>query len=336
MPLPLSFLLRISPLTIVAILPISQETLIYGSADGGVSVHNSDAVFSSYVDKVLHSLPSLFSFSPSSPSISFSSHDQIFKHINLQPHLVGNSSITQKVVAGPGDIEGSSLTLFPSISHPFLPSPIRSFSFDPFEPSFLDTRHSLNPSGHRGKDGRYYLLDFARVLPPEFPMSGTRDIYFKVLLFSSSSTLHPPLPLLSSFALRDEMLRAEFVEAYSSPLNPDAFSGWGRPDPDFTQHNKEIEKATNYLYEVVIPATAAEISKGDFPSSYLETCSGSARFISSTSSFFLSFLSFLSFLVFFILLWTNENENNRQDLPQTVSSFVKFTNVESMFVIWAF
>lgn len=98
-----SSLTPLSVLTVsVAALPISKTTLIYGSADGGVTVKDEDPVFRENVEA-------------------------LFRELNLQPHFVGRKE-SGKVLAGPGDVEG-----------------------------------------HIGTDGRYYLLDFARLLPPEFP-----------------------------------------------------------------------------------------------------------------------------------------------------------------------
>lgn len=56
--------------------------------------------------------------------------------------------------------------------------------------------------GHRGYDGKYYVLDFARVFPPQ-SLQGSRD--GKRVLF--------------------ELLRPELVRSFRVPLSSDAFTG---------------------------------------------------------------------------------------------------------------
>eukprot|EP01105_Mastigella_eilhardi_P015608 TRINITY_DN3574_c0_g1_i1.p1 TRINITY_DN3574_c0_g1~~TRINITY_DN3574_c0_g1_i1.p1 ORF type:complete len:593 (-),score=166.43 TRINITY_DN3574_c0_g1_i1:44-1822(-) len=89
--------------------------------------------------------------------------------------------------------------------------------------------------GHRGTDGRLYLLDFARVMPPEAPHPGVKNAH----LF--------------------RLLRPEFVKSYKVPLCSDAFSHFVRTrKPD--EHNKEIVEATLYLQDVLIPRFAVELN----------------------------------------------------------------------------
>jgi hypothetical protein len=90
--------------------------------------------------------------------------------------------------------------------------------------------------GHRGKDQRYYILDFSRVFPPEYP----RDDLPK------RSTLY-------------NLLRPEFLAAYPVPLSSDALSGFGKHDADF--HNAEIRAATQLLLEKIIPTFAGSLSQ---------------------------------------------------------------------------
>ena len=59
--------------------------------------------------------------------------------------------------------------------------------------------------GHLGKDGRYYVLDFARLMPPEAPPSRplgyeSRSVFFR-------------------------FLRPELVIRHPSRLSSDAFTG---------------------------------------------------------------------------------------------------------------
>ena len=81
-------------------LPLSGASLIYGSADGGITVHKDDNVLNEMMKKAAEKL-------------------------NIKPHVVGMRNQTDTLYA-PTDIEG-----------------------------------------HKGGDGRYYVLDTARICPPE-------------------------------------------------------------------------------------------------------------------------------------------------------------------------
>ena len=81
-------------------LPIGGTSLIYGSADGGITIHKEDPTMNAMME-------------------------QAAKLINIKPHVVGMRNQTD-VLFAPTDIEG-----------------------------------------HIGSDGRYYVLDTARICPPE-------------------------------------------------------------------------------------------------------------------------------------------------------------------------
>eukprot|EP01127_Copromyxa_protea_P011133 TRINITY_DN2779_c1_g2_i1.p1 TRINITY_DN2779_c1_g2~~TRINITY_DN2779_c1_g2_i1.p1 ORF type:complete len:1346 (-),score=201.42 TRINITY_DN2779_c1_g2_i1:119-3904(-) len=91
--------------------------------------------------------------------------------------------------------------------------------------------------GHKGYDGRFYLLDFSRVLPPETPN-----------------------PLFKNSHL-SRLLRPEFVKEYHKPLCSDAFSGFIKGTAGEEEHNREIEEATNYLFNILIPKFAKELQR---------------------------------------------------------------------------
>jgi hypothetical protein len=103
-----------------SILPISKSTLIYGSADVGVTVKNSSNEMNVLVEKLAAKL-------------------------NLKGHFVG--PVNKPVfLHGPGDLEG-----------------------------------------HAGLDGRYYLLDFARLFPPEPPTKRCVEFITTTICFRHSS-----------------------------------------------------------------------------------------------------------------------------------------------------
>jgi len=105
----------------------------------------------------------------------------------------------------------------------------------------------IDVEGHLGYDGKYYLVDFSRLFPPQ--------------------SLTPGHKLGNLY----QLLRPEFVRNYEVPLCSDALSKFtcpNHPDPVrremAEQHNVEIDRATTYLKEVVVPSFArrlVELSK---------------------------------------------------------------------------
>ena len=86
--------------------------------------------------------------------------------------------------------------------------------------------------GHRGTDGRYYVIDFARLFPPTAE-KGVRDTYIY------------------------KLFRPEFIKNYPIALSSDAYSPFGKNNQ--LEHNKEVRVATNYLIENVIPDFADQL-----------------------------------------------------------------------------
>jgi hypothetical protein len=88
--------------------------------------------------------------------------------------------------------------------------------------------------GHRGSDGRYYLLDLGRVLPPEHPLAVPfLDSYdMKAVFFR----FFPP-----------EMLGLLRQNQQAPPISSDSLSGWGSKDPCSKQHNQNCRDATKLV-----------------------------------------------------------------------------------------
>jgi Translation initiation factor eIF3 subunit 135 len=84
-----------------------------------------------------------------------------------------------------------------------------------------------------GRDGRVYVLDFARLFPPQSPAvtqeSDKRAVFFK-------------------------MLRPEFVRRCPEALSSDAFTGWGRTNRE--KYDPAVSRATQLLLDVVVPEFA--------------------------------------------------------------------------------
>ena len=81
--------------------------------------------------------------------------------------------------------------------------------------------------GHYGSDGRFYLIDFARVFPPE---------YFTRETWEKGQHLY-------------QQLRPELVRTNSVPLSSDALSNFGLIDSE--THNFEVQQATQRLLQEV-------------------------------------------------------------------------------------
>ena len=80
-----------------------------------------------------------------------------------------------------------------------------------------------------GKDGKYYIVDFARLFPPEKPIDEDR----------SESIFY-------------EYLRPSVVLSSSKPLNSDSFSEFvSENDPETIENEKTIELLTERIYSEI-------------------------------------------------------------------------------------
>jgi hypothetical protein len=103
--------------------------------------------------------------------------------------------------------------------------------------------------GHKGLDGRYYLLDFARYMPPEPPSSEVKgSILFR-------------------------LLRPELVRRFGKPLSPDAFSKFGVDQSQihngtslhyfFHIFSAEVVDCFMFLMEKVVPEFCQTVSESN-------------------------------------------------------------------------
>jgi len=96
---------------------------------------------------------------------------------------------------------------------------------------------------HKGKDKRLYLIDFARVMPPESPLK---------------TNIHN--------SIWYSLLRPTFVMNWkthqnSAGLCSDAFTRWCSKDTNEKSLSEEVHQATEYLYTQIIPNTANNLVK---------------------------------------------------------------------------
>lgn len=117
-------------------------------------------------------------------------------------------------------------------------------------PHFVGGKMIFGPGDqevHEGSDGRFYCIDLARVFCCEAPPKpGLR-----------------PDPTLDPRAVFYNLLRPEFLLNYGIPLVSDAYSGWGKLDPNFKQHNAAVYEATLHLFRVVVPRFAKDLDDID-------------------------------------------------------------------------
>jgi hypothetical protein len=90
---------------------------------------------------------------------------------------------------------------------------------------------------HQGKDGRQYLIDLSRIMPPEEPVSTIQSPH----LF--------------------RMLRSEFLRNLSMPVCSDGFSSFVAKEKDRSVHNAELVQATRKLRDAGVPAVATLIDQ---------------------------------------------------------------------------
>ena len=154
-------------LTATSVLPISKDTLIYGSSDGGKVVCNSLEAMNKIMEKC-------------------------GKVLNLKGHMAGIGK-SKKFIYGPCDLEG-----------------------------------------HLGSDGRLYVIDLARLFPPETPERSRPGCFLY------------------------RLLRPELVRQFHKPLSSDAFTLFG--EDSYEQHDAEVREATDFLHHQLIPEFSSMLS----------------------------------------------------------------------------
>eukprot|EP01125_Pyxidicula_operculata_P004215 TRINITY_DN1624_c0_g1_i3.p1 TRINITY_DN1624_c0_g1~~TRINITY_DN1624_c0_g1_i3.p1 ORF type:complete len:788 (+),score=138.75 TRINITY_DN1624_c0_g1_i3:44-2407(+) len=145
-----------------SLLPISNDTLVYGSSDGGHTVYHDNKEVNESMKKLAESM-------------------------YLKSHMGGVHWETAKMIEFPTDIEV-----------------------------------------HIGRDGRRYMVDFARICPPT-----------KVEEDPKTSYLY-------------RQFRPEFLKIYSTPLSSDAFTKFQKYEKDKSTE-ADIREATQYLLNWIIP-----------------------------------------------------------------------------------
>jgi Clustered mitochondria/Translation initiation factor eIF3 subunit 135 len=103
--------------------------------------------------------------------------------------------------------------------------------------------------GHQGLDGRYYVLDFGRTLPPEAPP------------VDKDERARDPRSIFYKF-LRREFVSHTYQSRRGVKLCSDAFTSWDTMS-DLSvarRHAQEVRAATDYLFETVVPEFAASLS----------------------------------------------------------------------------
>jgi tetratricopeptide (TPR) repeat protein len=158
-------------LMFLSVLPIDDDTLVYGSNDGADTVHNSSSEFASLARRLADML-------------------------NLAPHRVGLHKGRTSELVFAGDVEG-----------------------------------------HRGADGAFYLLDFARFFPPQPPM----------VPFGEAGAKPDRRTIFS------QLLRPDVVRTSPHALNADVFSSFTRHDPKRRQHQRDVCMVFSNLIGRVLP-----------------------------------------------------------------------------------
>jgi hypothetical protein len=103
--------------------------------------------------------------------------------LNLKEHGVVSSKGGPKRLASALDLEVSLLAPLRT-----MPSPLSIA-----RPAFGVPNCCMYLQGHKGKDGRYYLLDFSRTMPPVEPAHGVKNGYLYQLLRPEVSCHLSPL-----------------------------------------------------------------------------------------------------------------------------------------------
>ena len=127
--------------------------------------------------------------------------------------------------------------------------------------------------GHLGKDGKYYLLDFARFFPPEAPRYATRPPLSHPTIHMASRdkvlarcvSLHSECDVRRSKCTKSifsQLLRPELLQRYATPLSSDAFSKF-QLEEQRDELDQAVKAATKYLHTEVIPLFARTLDNID-------------------------------------------------------------------------
>lgn len=140
--------------------------------------------------------------------------------------------------------------------------------------------------GHVGRDGKLYLLDFGRVMPPEAPPDKNCDLR-RIFIHPKRKWMgdtelqylrracEPYIqidvdhqghcfvltPLSDQRGVLFKLLRPEFVKNSPTPLSPDACTNWGNSDPNAKKYNSNVVDATNRLLFEVIREFASQVDE---------------------------------------------------------------------------
>ena len=189
-----------------------EETLVYGSANAAKTIHMRHSGMSASVA-------------------------QMARKLNLKSHRVEAS---ERVVRGV--LEAKSELSVPSQSSSYYIENMESeTTFDSTHESVVTTLHmAVDVEGHVGSDGRFYIIDTARLFPPTVP-GGAGMLKRK-----------------GGFMV--ELFRPEFLKTFCSktPLSSDAFSWFGRLD--YNEHNNEVRRVfEEALMSEAVPTAATAI-----------------------------------------------------------------------------
>jgi hypothetical protein len=184
---------------------------------------------------------------------------ELGRALNLKPHALRRAGT---VAAAANESSASSSSSAASTS---LSSSLSSSSS-----SVVELCGPFDLEGHRGTDGRLYLLDFARLCPPEPPpvssssassataaaAAGAPTNPASASTISISTSTSTSTSTANSRAYLHRSLRPEFVRAYRRPLSPDAFCPL---EVDGDAARAELREAYAHLLAAVIPRFAREM-----------------------------------------------------------------------------
>eukprot|EP01126_Amoeba_proteus_P043502 TRINITY_DN4779_c0_g1_i5.p1 TRINITY_DN4779_c0_g1~~TRINITY_DN4779_c0_g1_i5.p1 ORF type:complete len:470 (+),score=93.17 TRINITY_DN4779_c0_g1_i5:729-2138(+) len=173
----------------ISILPLGENSILYGSNNGGLTVHADDP----FVNDLMKSA-----------GIA----------MNLRGHVIQG-----KEIYGPGDIE------------------------------VHIGKNPLYGEIEGVPENSYYVLDFARVLPPEGPVPQVERPGNKVFY-----------DLLRANYVRTYVKRFKDGQMQPCSLCSDSFSGWLKDEPNTNQINSDTLWASLVLYDNRIPYVAQKLA----------------------------------------------------------------------------
>ncbi|GBG31454.1 TPR repeat-containing protein yrrB [Hondaea fermentalgiana] len=208
-------------LVAMSLLPIEGErTLCYGSSDGGVNLEDDALSGKVLIENVAAAL-------------------NLAKHpVRVTQRWRDQRQTSERWIHLPCDMEVHRITR-------------------PMPATENEGNRADNGEEKGEEEIRHYVVDFARLFPPQPPHHLLAALLREADGFQTQAniqTLEAQAPVQGHHLVY--MLRPELVRAFPTPLSSDAFSRFASRRPEHAHFERNVEEAAGHLIKIVIPRVA--------------------------------------------------------------------------------